>query len=314
MEKPAYDPGITQQYVGTIKRALNPGGQFNVRRIGGTWRDAHPYLFLISASWPVFIGVIAATFLIINLIFAALYLAIGVEHLKGAESRSLESAILTAFFFSTDTLTTLGYGNIWPSGVAANAIAAAEAGTGLIGFAIATSLLFGRFSRPSARIGFSPAMVVAPYMGGTSLQFRIANRRQNDLIELEARVMLMTVEWEGGRPLRRYFPLELERDRVLFLALTWTIVHPIAEGSPLLGKTAEDLARLQAEVMIMIKGFDETFGQTVHTRHSYRFEEIVWDARFAPAFEVDEKDGDLLLELHRIGDIERIPVRENTRV
>jgi inward rectifier potassium channel len=314
MEKPAFDPGITQQYVGTIKRALNANGQFNVRRTGRTWRDAHPYLFLISTSWPVFIGVFAVAFFLTNLIFASMYLAIGVEHLKGAESRSLESAMLTAFFFSTDTLTTLGYGNIWPSGIAANALAAAEAGTGLIGFAIATSLLFGRFSRPSARIGFSRTMVVAPYMGGSSLQFRIVNRRQNDLIELEAKVLLMTVEWEEGRQRRRYFPLDLERDRVLFLALTWTIVHPIAEGSPLLGKTPEELANLQAEVIIMIKGFDETFGQTVHARHSYHYEEVVWGARFAPAFEVDDGNGDLLLELDRVSEIERISIEEGARV
>lgn len=306
MEKPAFDPGLTQQYVGTLNRALNPNGQFNVRRTGATWRDAHPYLFLISTSWPSFVGTLVAAFFVANLFFTALYLAIGVEHLKGAESRSVGSKILAAFFFSTDTLTTLGSGTIWPNGVAANALAAAEAATGVAGLAIATSLLFGRFSRPSARIGFSEHMVVAPYMDGSSLQFRVVNRRKNDVIELEARVLLMIVEWMEGRHVRRYFPLELERDRVLFLALTWTIVHPITESSPLFGKTAEDLANLQAEAMVMIKGFDETFGQTVYTRRSYRYDEIEWDARFAPAFEVDEENGDLRLELDRVGAIERI--------
>lgn len=306
MDKPAFDPGITQQYVGTLNRALNPNGQFNVRRTGTTWRDAHPYLFLISTSWASFMGTLMAAFLAANIVFSALYLAIGVEHLKGAESRSISSAVFTAFFFSTDTLTTLGYGNIWPSGLAANAIAAAEAATGLIGFAIATSLLFGRFSRPSARLGFSKSMVVAPYMGSTSLQFRTVNRRKNNVIELEAKVLLMTVEWVEGRHVRRYFPLELERERVLFLALTWTIVHPITETSPLFGKTREELANLQAEVMVMIKGYDETFGQTVYTRRSYRYDEIEWDARFAPAFEVDGQNGDLRLELDRVGAIERV--------
>ncbi|MGH9583965.1 MAG: ion channel [Bryobacteraceae bacterium] len=307
MEKPAFDPGITQQYVGTLKRALNIDGQFNVRRTGATWRDAHPYLFLISTSWPSFAGSLIAAFFAVNLIFTALYLALGVEHLKGAESRSISSKILTAFFFSTDTLTTLGSGSVWPNGVAANTLAAAEAAAGVAGLAIATSLLFGRFSRPSARIGFSQTMVVAPYMGGSSLQFRTVNRRKNDVIELEAKVLLMTVEWVEGRHVRRYFPLELERERVLFMALTWTIVHPITEGSPLFGKTPENLASLQAEVMIMIKGFDETFGQAVYTRRSYRYDEIVWGARFVPAFAVDDENGELRLELDRVGDIERIP-------
>jgi len=304
MEKPAYDPGITQQYVGAIQRAVNPDGRFNVRRKGGTWRDAHPYLFLISTSWPVFFLILIAAFLIVNLVFTGLYLAIGIEQLKGTESESIRSEILRVFFFSTDTLTTLGYGNIWPSGLRANVLAAAEAGCGLIGFAIATSLLFGRFSRPSARIGFSKNMIVAPYMDGSSLQFRIVNRRNNDVIELEAQVLLMTVEHEEGRLRRKFVPLELERDRVLFLALTWTIVHPITATSPLYGKTAEDLARLQAEFIILIKAFDETFGQTVHARYSYRYDEIVWGARFLPAFEVEKETGDLLLEVEKVSAIE----------
>jgi inward rectifier potassium channel len=313
MEQPAFDPGITQQYVGNIKRALNRDGQFNVHRVGGTWRDAHPYLFLVSASWPVFIATLAAAFLAANAIFAAVYLAIGVDHLKGGQTASPESRVLTAFFFSTDTLTTLGYGNIWPSGAAANAIAATEAATGLIGFAIATSLLFGRFSRPSARLGFSRQMVAAPYRGGNSLQFRIANRRANDLIEIEARVLLMLVQQVEGRLTRQYFPLELERDRVLFLALTWTVVHPITESSPLWRKTPEELAALQAEFMVLIKGFDETFGQTVHTRYSYRYDEIIWGARFQPAFDVDAESGDLRLDLDRIGATEPVSIEAGAK-
>ncbi|HEX7360411.1 MAG TPA: ion channel [Bryobacteraceae bacterium] len=305
MEKPAFDPGLTQQYVGTLKRALNPNGQFNVRRTGATWRDAHPYLFLIGTSWPSFAGALVAAFFVVNLFFTALYLAIGVEHLKGAESRSVGSKVLGAFFFSTDTLTTLGSGSVFPNGIAANALAAAEAMTGVAGLALATSLLFGRFARPSARIGFSEGMVVAPYMGGSSLQLRTVNRRKDDVIELEAKLLLMTAEWVEGRHLRRYFPLELERDSVLFMALTWTIVHPISESSPLYKKTPEDLARLQAEFIVLLKGFDETFGQTVYTRRSYRYDEIEWGARFAPAFKVDEEDGDLRLELDRVGAIER---------
>ncbi|MGH9619009.1 MAG: ion channel [Bryobacteraceae bacterium] len=305
MEKPAFDPGLTQQYTGTLKRALNPNGQFNVRRTGATWRDAHPYMFLIGTSWARFAGALLAAFFVANLFFTALYLATGVEHLKGAEARSVGSKVLSAFFFSTDTLTTLGSGSVFPNGIAANALAAAEAMTGVAGLALATSLLFGRFSRPSARIGFSESMVVAPYMGGSSLQLRTVNRRKNDIIELEAKLLLMTAEWVEGRHLRRYFPLELERDSVLFMALTWTIVHPIGESSPLYKKTPEDLARLQAEFIVLLKGFDETFGQTVYTRRSYRYDEIEWGARFAPAFKVEEENGDLRLELDRVGAIER---------
>ena len=134
---------------------------------------------------------------------------------------------------------------------------------GVLGFAVATGLLFGRVSRPSAKIGFSDTMVVAPYQEGHSLHFRVANRRPNDLMEMEARVLMMTVETRNGEPIRRYRQLKLEREQVLFLALTWTIVHPIDAESPLHGMSAGDLAREQAEFLILLKAFDDTFSQVV---------------------------------------------------
>ncbi|MBV9158164.1 MAG: hypothetical protein JO097_18005 [Acidobacteriaceae bacterium] len=303
MEKPTFDPGLTQQYTGVLKRAINKDGQFNVRREGVTWRDFHPYLFLINIPWPLFAALVMAAFIIVNTAFAGVYAAIGIEHLKGAEAPTTALRFLNAFFFSAHTLTTVGYGNIWPSGPLANTVAALEALTGLMGFAIATGLLFGRFSRPSARIGFSRTMVIAPYGDVTSLQFRVVNRRSNNLIDLEARVLLMTVELIGERLQRRYMQLDLERNQVLFFPLTWTVVHPIDEKSPLFGKTYQDLERLQAEVMIMMKGFDDTFGQTVQARFSYRYDEIAWGAKFSPAFEI-EKNGDLRVEVNRVGSIE----------
>ena len=172
----------------------------------------------------------------------------------------------------------------------------------MLGFAVATGLLFGRVSRPSAKIGFSENMLIAPYQDGTSLQFRVVNRRRNDIMELEARVLLMTVEMRDGRQSRQYKQLKLERDKVLFLPLTWTVVHPLDEGSPLRGLGADDLARLQAEVLILIKAYDDTFSQTVLSRYSYRHDEILWNKRFAPAFDVDGA-GDLVLELQKVGQV-----------
>ncbi|MBV9082659.1 MAG: hypothetical protein JOZ62_08295 [Acidobacteriaceae bacterium] len=295
----SYDPGLTQRYTGALNRTINQNGDFNVRRTGATLRDFHLYLFLINASWPAFILIILTAFITINLIFASLYLAIGVEKLKGADGPTSAAPFQNAFFFSTHTLTTVGYGNVYPSGTVANSIAAFEALTGLMGFAIATGLFFGRFSRPSARIGFSDRMLVAPYGEGTSVQFRIVNRRSNNLIDLSARMLLMTVESVEGRMVRRYAPIEVEREQVLFLPLTWTVVHPITASSPLHGKTPADLAALQAEFLILIKAFDETFSQTVNARNSYTHEEIVWGARFSPAFEVGNS-GDLWLEVDKV--------------
>jgi inward rectifier potassium channel len=299
MNTPQFDPGLTQKYTGALKRVINKDGQFNVRRTGQRWSDWHPYLFMISRSWTVFFLLVLAGFLIVNVVFALAYLAVGIENLKNAEGPTAEASFMNAFFFSAHTLSTVGYGNIWPVGTAANLVAVLESLVGVLGFAIATGLLFGRFSRPSARLGFSNSILVAPYMGGTSLQFRVVNRRRNNIIDLEARVLLMTVENCDGKPERRYLKLDLERPTVLFFPLTWTVVHPIGDDSPLLGKTAQDLERLQAEVLIMMKGHDESFGQTVHARYSYRYDEIVWGARFATSFEV-EKNGDLRIEVDKV--------------
>ncbi|HSU60050.1 MAG TPA: ion channel [Bryobacteraceae bacterium] len=301
--RPAYDPGLTRQYTGVLKRAINKDGQFNVRRAGRNWHDAHLYMFLISTSWPLFFVLVTLAFATVNTLFAGAYMAIGIEHLKNAVAPTAEMRFVNAFFFSAHTLTTVGYGNMYPDGVAANVTSAFEALVGLLGFAIATGLMFGRFSRPSARFGFSENMLVSPYSGGTSLQFRVVNRRSNNLIDVEARMMLMTVEFSEGRLQRRYIQLDLERSQVLFFPLTWTIVHPITESSPLYGKRAEDLADQQAELLVMMKAFDETFSQTVQARYSYRYDEIRWGAKFVPAFEVDEH-GDLRVEVNRVGEIE----------
>jgi inward rectifier potassium channel len=302
-EAPTFDPGFTTKYTGALKRAINKDGNFNVRRTGGSWRDIHPYLFLINISWPLFITMLTAAYVVVNLCFACVYFALGVEHLQNGTAPTVAGRFLNALFFSTETFTTVGYGNIAPAGLASNTVAAFEALTGWMGFAIATGLLFGRFARPSARIGFSNTMVVSPYMEGTSLQLRIVNRRSNNLIELEASMLLMTVEEVAGRLQRRFVPLELERPRVIFFPLTWTIVHPITARSPLYGKTPEALQQMQAEVLVMIKGFDDTFGQTVYARYSYRYDEITWGSRFAPAFEI-EKEGDVRVELDRVSEIE----------
>ena len=300
---PAFDPGFTEQYRTGLSRVINPDGQFNVHRRGTTWRDVHPYLYMLNARWPVFLGLILAGYLLTNLIFAVIYYyGVGIEHLRGSDAVTPLGHFLNAFYFSAHTLTTVGYGNIWPDGVLANSMAALEALLGLLAFAVATGLVFGRFSRPAARIAFSERMVVAPYQDGTALEFRIANRRSNNLMELEARVLMMTVERADGRPVRKYTPLELERATVQFLPLAWTVVHPITESSPVWGKTAQELARLEAEFLILIKAFDDTFFQTVHSRFSYRHEEITWGARFAPTFELDEH-GHMILDLARLSEL-----------
>jgi len=300
METTTFDPGLTQQFIGPLRRAINHDGSFNVRRRGTTWHDIHPYLHLINIPWPQFLGIIFAAYVAVNTVFAAIYFALGPHSLNGADPHMPFARFLNAFFFSAHTLTTVGYGSLSPNGVGANLVAAFEAMVGLMGFALATGLLFGRVSRPSARIGFSRRMLVAPYHRGQSLQVRVVNRRVNMLMDLEATMLLMTVEGPPGQLKRNFQILKLERHKVFFLPLTWTLVHPIEPSSPLFGRTPEDLERLQAEVLILIKGFDDTFSQVVHSRYSYRYDELAWKARFKPAFEFDE-EGDIVLNVDQVG-------------
>lgn len=300
MTNPSFDPGLTQQYAGTLRRAINKDGSFNVNREGASWRDIHPYLHLITISWAKFFLIVFLSYVAVNSVFAVIYFMLSPLQLTGTDAPTEFGRFLNDFFFSAHTLTTVGYGNFAPGGIAANAVAAFEAMVGLMGFALATGVLFGRVSQPSARIGFSEKMLIAPFQEGSSLQFRVVNLRPNVLLDLQANVLLMTVEGPPGKLTRQYKALTLERPSVYFFPLTWTVVHPIDEASPLYGKTAEELERLQAEVLILIKAFDDTFSQTVNARYSYRYDEFVWDAKFSPAFRIDE-NGNMVLEVDQVG-------------
>jgi inward rectifier potassium channel len=305
MQQQPFDPGLTQKYTGTLRRAIKKDGSFNVHRKGFRIQDHSIYQVLITIPWIQFHLVVLLTYIVLNSLFAALYLFAGIEHLQGADASTPVDAFLSAFFFSIHTFTTVGYGTIAPKGIGVNIIAAVEAITGLMSLALATGLLFGRFSKPSAKIGFSSNALIAPYQDKTSLQFRIVNRRKNNLLEMEANVLLMVVDKSKPTPIRKYVQLALERHSVYFFPLPWTIVHPIDKASPFYGKTPEDLANVHAEILILIKGFDETFGQAVHARYSYRFDEILWGFKFIPAFSIDA-NGDVMLHPDDIDKTERV--------
>jgi inward rectifier potassium channel len=305
MKQQPFDPGITQSYDGRVRRIVNKDGSFNVRRHGRRLQDFHLYQFFIQLSWPMFFVVVLSAFLCITLVFTGLYFASGIGGLQGVPAGTRGETFLQVFFFSVQTLTTVGYGIIAPRGIGTNVVASIEAMMGVLGFAFSAGLLYGRFSRPNARILFSTHAIVSPYQGGTSLQFRIANQRANALVDIEATVVLMTVEGTGREARRVYARLELERSKVFFLPLTWTIVHPIDAGSPLSGKSAEELSTGAAEIMVLLRGFDDTFSQVVNARYSYRFDEILWGYKFAPAFHNDE-NGHLVLDLAKMDDVNKV--------
>ena len=292
------------------ERLLNRDGSFNVVREGlGLLETFAPYHLMLTISWTGFLGLVALFYLAVNVVFAALFVACGPDALAGPGSQMLGGRFSQAFFFSVQTFATIGYGQIGPNGFAANAIVTVEALVGLMYQALATGLLFARFARPTASIVFSRHAVIAPYAGIPSLQFRIANRRRrNEIIELEAQVLYTAFETDArGAQVRRYRLLPLERNKVTFFPLSWTIVHPVDETSPLAGKSPEDLEREEAEILVLLTGVDETFEQTVHARTSYRADEIVWNARFRSVFLPPRPSSRVVaVDVGRLHEIERL--------
>jgi len=287
------------------RRLLNPDGSFNVVRAGlPFFRSLSPYHTLLTTSWPRFFSLVAAGYFAANLGFALLYFLCGPQALDGWHSGTPFARFEDAFFFSVQTLATIGYGRMSPNGLLVNLLVTVEALVGLMGFALATGLLFARFSRPTARIVFSHQAVVAPFRGGTALMFRLANERSSQLTEVGATVSLSRLEDSPAGPVRRFRELRLDRARVAFLPLHWVVVHPIDGDSPLAGVTAEEFARSQAEVLVLVSGTDEVFSQAVHARTSYRGTEVVWGARFADMF-LRTEEGLVGVDLRRIHDLER---------
>ena len=287
-------------------RLLNPDGTFNVRREGvSSFESLSFYHAMVTMAWPKFYLRILGVYFVLNTLFAFGYMLCGPGSLNGAEGTTFLGRFDDAFFFSVHTFTTVGYGHLTPNGLAPNLLVAIETFVGLVGFAMAAGLMIARFSRPTAKIRFSQVAVIAPYREGIpDFEFRIANVRRNQLLEVEARVIFSWMETENGKALRRFSELKLERSKVTFLPLHWVIVHPIDETSPLKGFTHEDLEECHAEFLINITAIDDTYSQTVHARSSYTPEEIVWGARFADLFQYS--DGGLVsADLQRLSDVEQ---------
>jgi inward rectifier potassium channel len=233
-----------------------------------------------------------------------LFVLCGDEGLAGLAMGSMGGRFMRAFFFSVDSFATIGYGNVYPVGVAANWLVTAEAIISILGVALLTGLVFARFARPTAALLFSEVAVVAPYQGKTGFMFRITNARSNQLMELEAKVQFTRLDGAG----RRYTQIKLERTKVVFFPMSWTIVHPIDETSPMWGLTHQDLVDSEAEFLILISGIDETFAQTVHARSSYKPDEIVFGQKFANLYNPVGKDGTISIDVSKLSDIEDAPL------
>ena len=274
------DLGLDTQAAAGQFRALNKDGTFNVHKANIRFSERINFFHsLVSMSWKRFFGLIVAGYFLVNVLFAGIYLAIGVEHLTDITGLTRFEQFMEAFFFSAQTVTTLGYGRVAPVGIPANSVAALESVLGLLAFALATGLLYGRFSKPTARIRYSAHAVIAPYQNINGFMLRVINPLSNNLLEVEGSLTLSLRRKDAES--REFHQLELERSRVVFFPTTWTIVHPITPSSPLYGVTEEEFRARDPEFIIMLRAFDESFSQTVYSRSSYKADELLWGRKFS---------------------------------
>lgn len=292
------------------QRLLNRDGSFNVRRDGlSVWQELSPYHYALTMSWPKFLFLVGLAYVIANTLFALLYLACGKGALIGYPNANALGDFGVAFFFSVETIATIGYGNIVPATTTANLLMTVESLFGILAFALIAGVVFARFARPTALILFSEKAVIAPYRNMTAFMFRIVNQRSSQIVDLEARVLLARLKKGTATAEREFIPLALERDRVALFPLSWTIVHPIDEKSPLREFRNSDAIRAcDSEFLVLLNGFDETLAQMVHTRSSYKAEEVVFGARFKNIFNPPRPDGTISIDISKLHEIEPAPL------
>lgn len=290
-------------------RFITKNGNANVKKSGiGLFESISWYHTMLNIPRWKFLVIIVVFYFLVNFIFASLYYAVGVEHLNGMTATTALEKFGQAFFFSIQTFTTVGYGHISPSGFATSFVAAVEALFGLLSFAIATGLFYGRFSKPKAHIKFSENALIAPYKDGTALMLRLSPFKNTNLTDAEAKVTLGMKLDEKGVLTNKFYTLDLELSKINALNLSWTLVHPITENSPLYNLTKEDYANIQGEFLIFLKVFDDMFSTTVVKRASYSFDEVVFGAKFLPMFSRSDNQNKTILHIDKLNLYEKITV------
>ncbi len=282
-------------------RMLKSDGGFNVIRKGVSnnhWRDL--YHFLHTVSWPKFLAVVSVVYLLVNTLFALAY-TVG-----GGVENARKGNFFDAFFFSVQTMASIGYGAMYPKSLYANILVTVEALIGLLWIAMATGLMFARFSVAKARVMFSRVAVIVPYNGVPTLMFRVANERQNLILEAQVRLTLVRSEIsKEGDVMRRFYDMSLVRSYSPLFSLSWTVMHTIDEDSPLYGVTPEVMIENEMELLVTFTGLDETVSQTIHTRHSFIPQEILWNMRFVDIIS-KTRDGKRSIDYSRFHDVKAL--------
>ena len=296
------DTGFASNTNDTGGRFINKDGSYNLVKEGMPFFKRFS-LFQDMLNLPLwkFITVIFTFYVAINIFFTFIYLLIGADQLDGLIDGNNWKIAREVFYFSTQTLTTVGYGHVNPVGDGANIVAAAEALTGFLSLAIATGLIYGRFSKPKSYLIFSDHALISPFRESKGLMFRFAAfKDKHALTDLEIRVNTGLLLLENDKPVYKYFSLALERTRVESMPLSWTVVHPIDEDSPFHGLTEEDMKNADVELYVMLRGFDDVFSNFVQQRTSYTFNEILFNRKFIPMYRESDDGKTTILELHKL--------------
>lgn len=291
--------GNTGNYGG---RFVNKDGTFNVKKEGSSVLERFSmfHTMLSLPGWK-FITAIVVVFVIINLFYTAIFMAVGYAEFTGMITDNAWTIFREMFYFSTETFSTVGYGRVNPVGGLANFFAAADALTGSLFYALVTGLLYGRFSKPRANIEFTKHALISPYRDITGLMFRfVSMKNDHSLTDLEVRVNLSILEEENGKSTYKFYNLPLERTRVDSLPMNFTVVHPIDEDSPLYGLTLEDMRNADFEIYVLVKAYDDGFSSNVLQRTSYTYNEVIFNAKFVQMYRESDDGNTTIVELNKL--------------
>ncbi len=305
MARKIKDPGFGYGSVKNAKSMINKDGSSNVIHVNKKRSLDDLYSFFIEISWAKFFVLILLAYTLMNVVFGLVYTFIGIEEIT-KRTGNVFSDFLNGFFFSAQTLTTVGYGGIAPHGITSNLIAAFEAMIGLLSFSFITGLLYGRFSKPRAAIKFSENLILREFKGERALMFRLMNSRKTVMIEPKIRVTLsLTEKDETNASVKKYFELKLQRDAIMYLPTVWTVVHEIGESSPLYSYTSEEISKLKAELFLLLQYHEESFAQNVYQIYTYDFKDLEVDVKYKPSYKFDE-NGYTILNHNTLSEVEKM--------
>ncbi len=285
-------------------RLIQKNGTTNTVKKGQSFlQNISAFHTLLKMSWFQFIGFTFIAFILINVLFTFAYFWVGINNLTGIETQDFYNKLLKTFFFSIQTFTTVGYGHISPSNTATSAISGIEAFFGLLFFALVTGLMYARFSKPNAFVKFSYNAVIAPYEKGTALMFRLVPYKNNHLTDAEIKLSLALIEDVDGKKRTEFYVPKMEIATINSLVLSWTIVHPIDEESPLYGLSFKEILETKIELLVFLKAFDETYSTTVVARTSYLYNEIIWGQKFIPMYQRSENAQSTKIQLSKLNEM-----------